>query len=120
MRSDGAVVAAISAGGVLGALARYGLSLLLPVPWGTWVINVTGCLLIGVLMSVIAHGRPRHPLLRPFLGIGFLGGYTTFSTAMVDALHLALPVALLYLVGTLVPALVAVAAGWALTARVVR
>jgi fluoride exporter len=120
MRINAATFAAISAGGVLGALARFGLGTALPGPWATWLINVTGCLLLGALMAVITHTGPRSPLLRPFLGVGVLGGYTTFSTAMLDALRLAPPVALLHLFGTLVPAVLAVAVGWAVATRVVR
>ncbi|MGW1762732.1 fluoride efflux transporter FluC [Streptomyces sp. NPDC002073] len=84
------VLAAVSAGGVLGALARYGLGLLWPAapgafPWTTLGINVAGCALIGVLMVLVGGGgRWAHPLVRPFLGTGVLGGFTTFSTYAVD------------------------------------
>jgi fluoride exporter len=91
---DPAVLAAVAAGGVLGAEARYGLSLLLPHhpgqwPMATWVTNVSGCFLIGVLMVVLTELTSPHRLVRPFLGVGVLGGYTTFSTAMVDVQQLA-------------------------------
>lgn len=87
------VLAVIAAGGVLGAEARYGIGVLLPHagdtwPWSTLVVNVSGCVLIGVLMVVITEFVDAHRLVRPFLGIGLLGGYTTFSTATVDALTL--------------------------------
>ncbi|PWW66494.1 fluoride efflux transporter FluC [Actinokineospora spheciospongiae] len=120
MRINAAVLAAVSAGGVLGALARYGLGTLLPAPWATWLVNVSGCLLIGALMAVITRTGPHSPLLRPFLGVGFLGGYTTFSTAVVDTAHLPPPTALLYLFGTLFAAVPAVALGWAAAAKVLR
>ncbi|MEV7419700.1 CrcB family protein [Streptomyces sp. NPDC089919] len=87
---QGPVLAAVSAGGVLGALARYAVSLAWPAapgafPWATFGINVLGCGLIGVLMVLISEGgRRAHPLLRPFLGVGVLGGFTTFSTYAVD------------------------------------
>jgi CrcB protein len=86
---DPGVLAAIAVGGVLGAEGRYGMSLLLPHhpgqwPLATWLTNVTGCFLIGVLMVVITELTSPHRLVRPFLGVGVLGGYTTFSTAMVD------------------------------------
>jgi protein CrcB len=51
-------------------------------------VNISGCLLIGVLMVVITELVTPHRLVRPFLGVGVLGGYTTFSTATVDALTL--------------------------------
>ena len=84
MRSElrASVLAAISAGGIAGALARYGLAAAWPhppagFPWSTFVINVTGCFLIGVLMVIVTEVVTHKPLLRPFLGVGVLGGYTT-------------------------------------------
>jgi len=80
----------VAVGGVLGAEARYGIATGLPssgsaFPWATVVTNISGCLLIGLLMSFLATlARPRR-LLRPFLGVGVLGGYTTYSTFAVDA-----------------------------------
>lgn len=84
-----AVVAAVSFGGVIGACARYGASLLWPTasggfPWTTLVVNVTGCALIGVFMVVIGEAWAAHRLVRPFFGTGVLGGFTTFSTYAVD------------------------------------
>lgn len=123
-----AVVAAVSAGGVLGALARYGLSVAWPhrsgeLAWSTLVTNVSGCLLMGVLMVVVAEVYPRRRLLRPFLGAGVLGGYTTFSTYVVDAGHNATAgtavTGLAYFFATVIGALVAVWAGATGTARVV-
>lgn len=120
-----AVVAAVSAGGVLGALARYGLSVAWPhrsdeFAWSTLVTNVSGCLLMGVLMVVVAEVYPHRRLLRPFLGVGVLGGYTTFSTYVVDVGHNATAVTgLAYFFVTVIGALVAVWAGATGTARVV-
>jgi fluoride exporter len=107
-------VAAVAVGGVVGALARHVITQ--PgaggFPWATFGINVAGCFAIGVLM-VLAAGA--HRLVRPFLGTGVLGGFTTFSAYAVEARALlasdAVPVALAYLAGTLVAALVAVQAG---------
>lgn len=108
----------VAAGGVLGALCRYGLGLAVPAapghfPWTTFWINVSGCALIGILVVLVTEGWPgAHPLLRPFLGTGVLGGYTTFSTYIVDVTRLGFTVtALAYLVGTLVAALLATYAG---------
>src|SRR5690606_21672188 len=56
--------------------------------WATLVANVSGCLLIGVLMVVVTELVTPHRLLRPFLGVGVLGSYTTFSTATVETLTL--------------------------------
>ncbi len=118
------VLAAIAAGGVLGAEARYGMSVLVRHepghwPWSTWLVNISGCFLIGVLMVVITELTAPHRLVRPFLGVGVLGGYTTFSTAMVDVQQMALAghggAALGYLVATVSAAVAAAFAGVLLT-----
>jgi CrcB protein len=118
------VLAAIAVGGVLGAEARYGLGVAIPHaagqwPWATFLTNASGCLLIGVLMVVILELSTPHPLVRPLLGVGVLGGYTTFSTYSVDTLdllqHGRTALALAYFVGTPMVALAAVASGVALT-----
>ena len=114
------VLGVIAVGGVVGAEARYGIGVALPHgiggwPWATLLINVSGCLLIGVLMVVITELVRPHRLARPFLGVGVLGGYTTFSTYTVDVLSLAEAgrpgPALAYFVLTPVVALLACAAG---------
>ena len=116
----------VSAGGVLGALARYGLGRAYPsgrtgFPWATFGVNVSGCLLVGVMVVLVTEAFPAHPLVRPFVGTGVLGGYTTFSTAMVDVARLlgerATGTALAYLFGTAVAALAAVYLGVAGTRR---
>jgi CrcB protein len=119
-----ALLAVIAAGGALGALGRYGLSALVPDgPLAIWVVNVTGCLLIGVLMVLVTDVWPGRRYLRPFLGVGVLGGYTTFSTAMVDVHTLVASgrpgLGLLDLGGTLLAAVLAVAAGWFVTRALV-
>ncbi|MFC0505773.1 fluoride efflux transporter FluC [Micromonospora costi] len=121
-----AVLGAIAAGGVLGALGRAGLQAAFPhapaaFPWATFGINLTGCLLIGALMAVLRARGGGPPLARPFLGVGVLGGFTTFSTYAVD-IHQALVAgapgtALAYLAATVVGALLAVWAGDALAGR---
>ena len=122
-----AVLAAVAVGGVLGAEARYGLSLAVPHvpgtwPWSTLLTNVSGCVLIGVLMVLITERWRVHPLTRPLLGVGVLGGYTTFSTYAVDAVLTAragaLGPALGYVLATPVLAVLGVAAGALLARRV--
>ena len=115
VREQAPIVAAVSFGGAVGACARYGLELLWPIPsggfpWTTLAINVTGCGLMGALMVAITELWVGHRLLRPLLGTGVLGGYTTFSTFAGDVDTLAgagHPIrALLYLVSTPVLALI--------------
>lgn len=118
------VLGVIALGGGIGALARYGIETLLPAasggfPWGTFLINVTGCALIGVLMVLVNDVFTGRPLLRPFVGVGVLGGFTTFSTYANEVRGLlrpgALPVAFAYLAGTVVCALLAVLVAMAAT-----
>ena len=122
------VLAVIALGGGLGALARYGLTIALPTPpghfpWATFVTNVSGCLLIGVLMVLVTEVWRAHRLVRPFLGAGVLGGFTTYSTYAVEIHGLLRPgtvgVAFVYLAGTLVCAVLAVLIGAVVTRRVV-
>lgn len=114
------LILATSAGGILGAWSRYGLGLALPhgaraFPWSTVAINVSGCLLIGALMVVLTELTAPHRLARPFLGVGILGGFTTYSTFAVDAerlLRAGRPlIALGYVTVTLVGCLAAVVVG---------
>jgi CrcB protein len=76
----------IAIGGAAGSVARYGTSSLLlratdrtQFPWGTLAANLVGCLLIGYLNGLLLDRLVR-PELRFLLVVGFLGGYTTFST----------------------------------------
>ncbi|MGS2805934.1 fluoride efflux transporter CrcB [Nocardia sp. MW-W600-9] len=86
---DPAVLAAISVGGGLGATARFGMAQWWPVrpgefPWSTLAVNAVGCFAIGVLMVTITELWAAPKLVRPFLGIGVLGGFTTFSTFALE------------------------------------
>jgi CrcB protein len=110
----------ISAGGVLGALGRYAILTAWPLspgqfPWPTWTVNISGCWLIGVVMVLATEVFTGRRLLRPFLGVGVLGGYTTFSTYIADidraATADAAGIALVYLATTLIGAMLAVWAG---------
>lgn len=121
------VVGVVALGGGLGALGRYGLAEALPTPsggfpWATFATNVLGCLLIGVLMVLVTEARQAHRLVRPFLGVGVLGGFTTFSTYAVETSgllrHGEAGLAVAYLAGTLVAAMVV--AGVVVTRAAVR
>jgi CrcB protein len=122
------VLAVIAGGGAVGALGRYALAEAMPhrrgaFPWATFITNVAGCLFIGVLLVVITEVRAVHPLSRPFLGTGVLGGFTTFSTYAVDTQRLLgdQPVtALVYFFGTVIAALLAVQTGVVVTRRLNR
>lgn len=125
-----AVLAVIALGGALGALGRYALALAWPhaagtVPWSTVLVNVVGCLVMGVFMVLLTEvgGRP-HPLARPFVGVGVLGGFTTYSTYAVDAVALAVAgrplLAAAYATGAALSALFSVYVGVVLTRAVIR
>ncbi|MGA5469913.1 FluC/FEX family fluoride channel [Streptomyces arboris] len=127
--SQARVLGAVAAGGALGAVARCGALVLWPTaeggfPWTVFVVNVSGCALIGVLMVLtVERGRVTHPLVRPFLGVGVLGGFTTFSTYAADVSGLLvrqeLLTAVAYMAATVVAALAAVWAGAVVTRRLV-
>ncbi len=80
-------------GGALGALARWAIGEVVPSspggwPWATLLVNLTGCLLLGALLAVLAARSPEPSWARPFLGVGVLGGYTTYSTFAVEVVDL--------------------------------
>ncbi|GAA2053075.1 fluoride efflux transporter CrcB [Leifsonia soli] len=88
------LVVAVAAAGGVGAVGRLVLDGVLKArvrvsfPFGTTVINVTGSFLLGLVTGLaLAHGLP--PEWRAVLGTGFLGGYTTFSTASYETVRLA-------------------------------
>jgi CrcB protein len=128
-RGQGRTVAAVALGGGLGATARYAAGLLWPTPtggfpWTTLWINVVGCAVIGVFMTLLAEAWTPHPLVRPFFGTGVLGGFTTFSTYAVDIeklLDAGHPrTGLAYLAATLLAALAAVWLAASATHRLLR
>ena len=118
MRSgEVSLLGTIAAGGAIGAAARYGAGQKWPVAGGTFpvttmAVNILGCGLIGVLMVLVGELWTGRRLLRPFLGTGVLGGFTTFSTYSVDLQRLFTTshtgTAVAYLVATPVAALLAV------------
>ena len=84
----------VGTGGFIGAIARYGLSGLVhryfegSFPYGTLFVNVIGCFVIGVLMSLVEDGHLFRPEWRLFLMIGLLGSFTTFSTLGFETFEL--------------------------------
>jgi CrcB protein len=80
-------------GGALGALARWAVAEAFPSspggwPWGTLLVNLTGCFLLGGLFAVLAARFPEPSWARPLFGVGVLGGYTTYSTFAVEVVDL--------------------------------
>jgi CrcB protein len=119
-RPQPTILAAISAGGVLGTAARYGLGRVIHVapgtfPWATFTINVTGSFVLGVLLTSVIERWPPSRYVRPFAAIGILGAYTTFSTYMTEASLLAkdhaIDIAAVYVVASLFLGLAAVYVG---------
>jgi CrcB protein len=85
---------AVAVGGAIGSIARHWVNLevshrLRSVPWATFIVNVVGCLLIGALAGRIASGRLHlTSMMRTFLFVGVLGGFTTFSSFGLDTFTL--------------------------------
>jgi fluoride exporter len=91
----------IGLGGALGSMLRFGIGSLIDTsvqktgyifPWGTIIVNITGCFIIGFIATISAAGEGRiflSPLTRSFITIGILGGYTTFSSFSWQTLTLA-------------------------------
>ena len=122
-------ILSVAAGGALGAAARYGLEGWIQrlaggeFPWGTMVVNVSGSLALGFLVSWLEVSMASTEL-RAFLTIGVLGGYTTFSTLTYEAVAMAQDGdwgrAAAYAVGSLAFGLVAVFGGMALARALLR
>ena len=115
----------VGVGGALGSMLRYGLGGAIgrmkagwTFPLETMVINVSGCLVIGLLAGFGESRGVFSPTMRAFLFVGLLGGFTTFSTFGYESFQLLRdgqwPAALLSVAGQVVLGLTAVAAGFAL------
>lgn len=119
---------AVGLGGFVGAVARYSITEFLAkkfpgsFPVGTLVVNVVGCLVIGILMAIVTHKQQVHPSIRLhehvslFLISGFLGSLTTFSTFGYHTVSLLrnseVNHAFLNITGNLLVGLFAVWLGW--------
>lgn len=120
-------LAAIFAGGVIGALARAGLAQALPHragdwPWATFAVNVFGAFLLGYFATRLQERLPLSAYRRPFLGTGLCGALTTFSTMQVELLRMLdrgeVGLAAAYAAASVAAGFVAVAAATAITRRV--
>lgn len=83
------VLAVIALGGMCGATARYTINHLLPTPaghfpWATFIENLTGSFLLGLLLVLLLERFPPSRYLRPFLATGVLGSLTTMSTYQLE------------------------------------
>ena len=86
---------AVAVGGALGSMARHFVSMEIShrfertVPWAVFLVNVVGCLTIGLLAGRVASGRLHlSALARTFVFVGVLGGFTTFSSFGLDTFTL--------------------------------
>jgi fluoride exporter len=85
----------IGVAGFAGAVSRYAVEGWVSerargaFPWGTFVVNVTGCFVLGLIFTVLTERFLPHPAVRSALTIGFLGAYTTFSTFAFETMRLA-------------------------------
>jgi len=124
--SPAMLVGAVALAGGVGAVARYALDAVITaragrdgLPWGTIVINLSGSLALG-LVAGLAAWSDLEAGVATVAGAGFLGGYTTFSTASVETVRCALAGryrdALLNGLGVVVASTVLAAAGWGLAA----
>lgn len=89
MRRDRRELAAIFAGGFIGAVARAELAQALPHdpggwPWATFIVNLAGAALLGYFTTRLQERLPLSAFRRPFLGTGICGALTTFSTMQFE------------------------------------
>jgi fluoride exporter len=109
------LVLAVALGGAIGASARYGADQLISThwtfPWSTFIVNVTGCFLIGWFSQLFADSPDW---VRTGMIVGVLGGYTTFSTFAFQALENHAAVSVVYVGASLALGISAVALGRAI------
>jgi CrcB protein len=112
---------AVALDGAAGATSRFGIDRAIErrsfavFPWATFTINISGCLLIGVVVAALVDRHHAPAWLRTGLVVGFIGGYTTFSTFAQEGLDVMREgqsvVALLYAFASVLIGLAAVYAG---------
>jgi CrcB protein len=119
-RAGSLALLAVAVGGAMGTISRYGISRALPtppesIPWAIFLVNVVGCLALGFVLQLILERWPTNEFIRPFVAVGFIGAFTTFSTVMIDADLLvrdgAAGTAAVYIVVSVLAGLVAVFTG---------
>lgn len=87
------MLGAIALGGALGTAARYGVAQLFPTrpgsfPWSTLWTNLSGSFALGVVVAIVLQRFPPSRYVRPFVAVGFLGAYTTYSTFVAETVVL--------------------------------
>lgn len=111
----------VGIGSGIGGICRYLISLAMNhagngFPWGTFAVNVAGCLLIGILWGVTSRFQNVSPSLSLFLMVGFCGGFTTFSTFSKEGLTMLQAnnyiLFSIYAIGSVVFGIMAVALGY--------
>jgi fluoride exporter len=114
---------AVAIGGLLGSLTRYKLGGLVlhhtaewRFPLSTFIVNLLGCALVGVLAGIAEHRHGLSPAARLFLITGFCGGFTTFSAFGLETVYLLrrheAPWALANVVASVAAGVIAVWLGW--------
>jgi fluoride exporter len=125
-RLDGRELGAIFVGGVIGAVARVGLSEALPHgvggwPWATFTVNMVGALLLGWFVTRLGERLPPSTYRRPLLGTGLCGGLTTFSTMQLELFKMIeggyVPLAVAYAAATIAGGFLCVHVGTVATRR---
>lgn len=118
------LVLGVAGGGALGSLLRFAIGRAFPtapgaLPWATLGINVAGSFALGVLAGTALARPDASPALRAFVGVGLLGGFTTFSAFSVETLTLAQEASVaragLYVLLSVSAAIAAAALGFSLT-----
>ena len=127
VRANADLLPFIAVGGALGSLARWGLGKEMThaahaFATSTLVINVAGSLLLGILMATVLEIWSQTRYVRPFVGTGIIGGFTTFSTFALDARYQAtdsFPIATAYVLASVAGGLIAVLVGLVTTRAVI-
>ena len=114
----------VGIGSGIGGVCRYLISLLMPFannsfPWGTFAVNIVGCLLIGILWGLTSRFQHLAPAFSLLLMVGFCGGFTTFSTFSKEGLMMLqnnnYALFALYILGSVALGIAAVALGYLTT-----
>lgn len=84
----------VMVGGAIGAGFRYHIGRVAfeqlgpAFPWGTWIVNILGGFLMGILTAIVVQDAEQAEPLRLFLGVGVLGGFTTFSAFSLETVNM--------------------------------